>query len=192
MRQDSKVTFSPGNYDTTTTPEAEWRVVTDPEEGKRVSVGKRVVQALAELKTDPTVQEAGLLDEEILALLLYTGWSLTGSFSICGLLLTTSAQQKPDRRAEALQQVQCGCSDVLWPRSGLPVHFCEHAHCSTGPMFCKYNAVLRGFPKAVFDNLKGNKYATTIHLIVSGVIKLSRCVIPSVTPLLHGARVLEC
>jgi hypothetical protein len=43
-----------------------------------------------------------------------------------------------------------------------------------GPMFRKYNAVLRGFPKAVVDDLKGNTYATTIHLIVSGVIKLSR------------------
>ncbi|KAJ1492128.1 ankyrin repeat-containing domain protein [Baffinella frigidus] len=115
MRGDSKVTFSPGNYDTTTTPEAEWRVVTDPEEGKRVSVGKRVVQALAELRQDSMVQEAGLLDEEILALVLYTG-----------------------------------------------------------PMFSKYNAVLRGFPKAVVDDLNGNTYATTIHLIVSGVIKLSR------------------
>ena len=48
-------------------------MVTDPAEGKRVSVGKRLVQALAELKKDPMVQEAGLLDEEILALVLYTG-----------------------------------------------------------------------------------------------------------------------
>ena len=81
------MTFSPGNYDTTTTPEAEWRVVTDPAEGQRVSVGKRLVQALAELKKDPMVQEAGLLDEEILALVLYTGQSLTGSFAIHVLLL---------------------------------------------------------------------------------------------------------
>jgi len=44
----------------------------------------------------------------------------------------------------------------------------------TGPMYCKYNAVLRGFPKAVVDDLNGNTYTTTIHLIVSGVIKLSR------------------
>ena len=72
-RGDSTATFSPGNYDTTTTPEAEWRVVTDPEEGKRVSVGERRVHALAELKKDPVVQEAELLDEEILALVLYTG-----------------------------------------------------------------------------------------------------------------------
>ena len=41
-------------------------------------------------------------------------------------------------------------------------------------MYYKYNAVLRGFPKEVVDALKGNKYKTTIHLIVSGVIKLSR------------------
>ena len=43
-------------------------------------------------------------------------------------------------------------------------------------MFCKYNAVLRGFPQAVVDDLMGNQYPTTLHLIVSGVIKLSRCV----------------
>ena len=43
-------------------------------------------------------------------------------------------------------------------------------------MFWKYNAVLRGFPQEVVDDLKGNNYATTIHLVVSGVIKLSRCV----------------
>ena len=39
----------------------------------------RQVQALAELKKDAVVQEAGLQDEEILALVLYTGWSLTRS-----------------------------------------------------------------------------------------------------------------
>jgi len=46
-------------------------------------------------------------------------------------------------------------------------------------MYCKYNAVLRGFPQSIVDILNGNKYATTLHLIVSGVIKLSRCVAPS-------------
>ena len=57
-------------------------MVTDPEEGKRVSVGKRQVQALVELKKDAVVQEAGLQDEEILALVLYTGWSLTRSCAV--------------------------------------------------------------------------------------------------------------
>ncbi|KAJ1480296.1 ankyrin repeat-containing domain protein, partial [Baffinella frigidus] len=115
---DSKGTFSPGNYDTTTTPEAEWRVVRDPGEGRRVSAGLRLVKALAELRKVKEVEEAELLDEEILALLLYTG-----------------------------------------------------------PMYSKYNAVLRGFPQEVVDGLKDNNYATTIHLIVSGVIKLSRCMV---------------
>ena len=33
-------------------------------------------------------------------------------------------------------------------------------------MYCKYNAVLRGFAKfALVDHLRGNKYATTIHCI---------------------------
>ena len=44
----------------------------------------------------------------------------------------------------------------------------------TGPMFVKYNCILRGFPKAVIDGLKGNRYVTTLHAIVSGINKLSR------------------
>lgn len=44
----------------------------------------------------------------------------------------------------------------------------------TGPMFSKYNAVLRGFPTDVVNQLYGNKYVTTLHTIVSGIIKLSQ------------------
>jgi hypothetical protein len=56
-------------------------------------------------------------------------------------------------------------------------------------MFYKYNAVLRlcvsvAAFKAAADSLQGNTYTTTLHLIASAVIKLSRCVIPSTTPLL--------
>ena len=61
-------------------------------------------------------------------------------------------------------------------------------------MFFKYNAVLRGFPQAVVDGLMGNTYPTTIHLIVSGVIKLSRCVDPrpsSRTPTAESSRLVE-
>ena len=79
--------FSPGNYPGKTTPEAEWRAVTDPEEGKRVSVGKRLVHSLEELKKDPMVLEAKLRDEEIQALVLYTGWILTVSFATPVLLV---------------------------------------------------------------------------------------------------------
>ena len=59
-------------------------------------------------------------------------------------------------------------------------------------MYCKYNAVLRGFPKVVVDALQGNTYATTIHLIVSGVIKLSRCVPKGGSDLLDRTWVLGC
>jgi hypothetical protein len=44
----------------------------------------------------------------------------------------------------------------------------------TGPMFMKYNASLRKFPQDVFDELNGNRYTTTIHAVVSAIIKLSK------------------
>jgi len=47
----------------------------------------------------------------------------------------------------------------------------------TGPMYSKYNAVLRGFPEHMFEGLNGNKYATTITCIVSGIIKLSKLMV---------------
>ena len=72
-RPDSEDEFQPGNYDTTTTPAQEWLVVTDEGEAKRVSVGKRRVQTPKELRENPLVQKAKLRDEELLALLLYTG-----------------------------------------------------------------------------------------------------------------------
>ena len=44
----------------------------------------------------------------------------------------------------------------------------------TGPMFMKYNAKLRQFPAAAVAALKGNAYVTSIHAVVSAIIKLSR------------------
>ena len=44
----------------------------------------------------------------------------------------------------------------------------------SGPMYMKYNTILRNFPQESVDTLKGNKYTTTIHLILSGILKLSR------------------
>jgi len=44
----------------------------------------------------------------------------------------------------------------------------------TGPMFMKYNAKLRNAPEAGVKALKGNGYVTTIHAVVSAVLKLSR------------------
>jgi len=60
--------FSPGNYDMTTTPAAEWRVATEAEEGKRVSVGERRVVPVETLMESEIVKEAGLRREEVVAL----------------------------------------------------------------------------------------------------------------------------
>ena len=38
----------------------------------------------------------------------------------------------------------------------------------------KYNASLRTFPQDMFDGLRGNRYTTTIHAVVSAIIKLSK------------------
>ena len=44
----------------------------------------------------------------------------------------------------------------------------------TGPMYVKYNAVLRGWPAGELRALKGNRYTTTIHAVVSGLLKLQK------------------
>ena len=44
----------------------------------------------------------------------------------------------------------------------------------TGPMYFKYNAILRQLEGCkIVKTCKGNKYCTTIHCIVSGIVKLS-------------------
>ena len=70
-RPDSKEGFFLSNYGMATTPEAEWRAVTDEEVGKDVSVGPRKVKRIADLRKHGRAEEAGLLDAEIIA--LYTG-----------------------------------------------------------------------------------------------------------------------
>ena len=67
-RKGCDASFSPGNYNTTTTPAAEWRVATDAEEGRRASVGARRVLSEESLMEHETVKEAGLRREEVVAL----------------------------------------------------------------------------------------------------------------------------
>ena len=57
----------------------------------------------------------------------------------------------------------------------------------TGPCFVKYNTVLRGSPaprgsffhKKFMELCKGNKYCTTLHVINSAVVKLSKLTVAS-------------
>ena len=53
----------------------------------------------------------------------------------------------------------------------------------TGPLYVLYNALLRGYPADVVRDLNGNRYETTIFVIVSGISKLSRT-----TPIPTGRR----
>ncbi|KAJ1490725.1 hypothetical protein T484DRAFT_3297682 [Baffinella frigidus] len=73
-RPDSKDPFESKNYVLKTTPEAEWIAVTNEEVGKAVSGGLRRVKSIADLRKHSRAEEAGLLDQEILALVLYTGF----------------------------------------------------------------------------------------------------------------------
>lgn len=57
----------------------------------------------------------------------------------------------------------------------------------TGPMFMKYNTCLRKQPADLYQELKGNTYTTTIHAIVSGIIKLSKIwILPEDRKLFRG------
>ena len=43
----------------------------------------------------------------------------------------------------------------------------------TGPLYIVYNAVMRDFPTNVVNSLAGNKFETTVFVIVSGITKLA-------------------
>ena len=56
-------------------------------------------------------------------------------------------------------------------------------------MFQVYNAVLRRFPSEVYERFDGggNRFATTIHVLVSAVVKIARVMkLPSGLELYRG------
>ena len=44
----------------------------------------------------------------------------------------------------------------------------------TGPLYIIYNAVMRDFPRDIVNSLAGNKFETTVFVIVSGITKLAK------------------
>eukprot|EP00283_Hemiselmis_rufescens_P012404 CAMPEP_0173446888 /NCGR_PEP_ID=MMETSP1357-20121228/37552_1 /TAXON_ID=77926 /ORGANISM="Hemiselmis rufescens, Strain PCC563" /LENGTH=137 /DNA_ID=CAMNT_0014413231 /DNA_START=18 /DNA_END=428 /DNA_ORIENTATION=- len=64
--------------------------------------------------------------------------------------------------------------DAVSKRAGLVKEEVIALQLYTGPMYGKYNAVLRGTPPEVVKALRGNTYACTISCIVSGIKKLSQ------------------
>eukprot|EP00960_Hanusia_phi_P077423 768693-Hanusia_phi.AAC.3 len=73
--EDSEEEFVTGNYHIKTTPKEEWLAVTDVRRRQELSDGQRVVRDVEQLVRAEAAVEAGLMKEEILALLLYTGES---------------------------------------------------------------------------------------------------------------------
>ena len=62
------------------------------------------------------------------------------------------ARARADPRAQAVSAAL-----MRWEVASLRLY--------TGPMYDKYNAVLRGFPKEHVEALAGNKYTATLHTV---------------------------
>ena len=70
---DSDVEFTPPNYPKPTTPSKEYFIVTIQEKGREASVGERRVLHFEDLRQHPDVEKAGLGEQEVIAVILYTG-----------------------------------------------------------------------------------------------------------------------
>ena len=76
-RGGSTFTFTTGNYNITTQPCKEWAYVVDDESGHRVECPDknhgREVKRIYELMEKPLARKAKLTEEEMIAVVLYTG-----------------------------------------------------------------------------------------------------------------------
>jgi len=90
--------------------------------------------------------------------------------------------------ALAFHEVQRNVNERLRGMEAVPIDDEEFlsARMYTGPMYVKYNSVLRGLQstlalfRSCFERLcRGNKYSTTLHCINSAVVKLSKSTIAS-------------
>eukprot|EP01036_Dinobryon_divergens_P039036 gene39036-51352_t len=80
----------------------------------------------------------------------------------------------PSHPHRSIQEVSTFLNHPYSIRAGLTRAEVVAIRLFSGPMYMKYNAVLRGFPPTIVESLQGNRYTTTIHSIVSGIIKLSQ------------------
>jgi hypothetical protein len=84
------------------------------------------------------------------------------------------------RKARLTEEEIIAVVSALHPSVPLESHGALTRECRqvlyTGPMFEVYNAVLRRFPKELFERFEGggNRFATTIHVLVSAVVKIAR------------------
>ena len=69
--------FTSGNYKITTQPKKEWSYVVDDENGRKVECPdmghKREIKPVKQLMKKPLAIKADLIEEEMIAVVLYTG-----------------------------------------------------------------------------------------------------------------------
>jgi len=103
-RGGSTHTFTTGNYNITTQPSKEWSYVVADESGHRVECPDkthgREIQPIDELMKKPLEIAAELKEEEMIAVVLYTGvleYHHSLFFNLCGNLVDTAVVMLPFR-----------------------------------------------------------------------------------------------
>lgn len=149
---DSGEPFTTGNYNVVTQSNIEWFYVTDPESG---------MQRFG----DGNEQDGYVYPQE------QTSLEDNRRRTACGRPLSHFMPELQERNARlaALGEPRVTEDELIGARM------------YTGPCFVKYNGVLRGvnspvpFLKEQFEKLcKGNLYTTTLHIINSCIVKLSK------------------
>ena len=161
-RADSHVEFGTSNYRVKTTSAIEWRFVAEP---------------------DNPPPEGWPAEEKLLAARYARGVAKDGVRPRGATLLESGAQaRRPMPIAEMkwrLTERSARLREIKEPPLIIEEGF--GARLYTGPLFVKYNGVLRGidssvpFLRAQFEErCMGNKYTTTLHAINSAIVKLSK------------------
>ena len=161
-RADSHEKFGTSNYRVKTTSAIEWRFVAEP---------------------DNPPPEGWPAEEKLLAARYARGVAKDGVRPRGATLLESGAQaRRPMPIAEMkwrLTERSARLREIKEPPLIIEEGF--GARLYTGPLFVKYNGVLRGIDSSVpslraqFETrCMGNKYTTTLHAINSAIVKLSK------------------
>ena len=165
--RDSQSAFTATNYGTLTTSEIEYNFVTEPfGEGRFEIVHANGQQYELDLEDD----------------LSY--WPCEAKLEGYPLDSKEGRMRRNARTIESYTQEMQRRNDLLAEQKVPPLQTLEFvgARLYSGPLYCKYNAVLRGHPNYAsrtahtkfMDLCLGNTYATTLHVINSAIGKLSK------------------
>ena len=198
---DSSDPFSTANYAVTTTAETEWLFVVEPESRAHWPLEMSLLEELLpEPLRD--AGEAGMSEEGMVEILLALGADADAAeVTVRRLLAERDANRDgaltlPEFLSAAVRERGAGAEhermrspmglDELRRRLGEvnarldklnePALLLEEGiggRLYTGPMFVKYNDLLRGFGRHL-AGCKGNRYVTTTHVINSAIVKASK------------------